>query len=406
MTAPAEGEFRLRSVAVAAYGPSILESIGYGASIPVLPLLARQLGASVSEAAFVAGLLGLGQLAMSLPAGSLIARFGERRAMVFAAVVGAVAALSAGLAPNIELLAGATVLTGMTWSVFMLARQGFMIDAVPAHLRARALSALGGSHRIGLLIGPLLGSVVIAHWGVRSAFGMTFVAALAALLLVLRVPDLGVEHREQSRGEPASMWQVLAAHRRVLATLGLGVLAISGLRSIRLAILPLWADHLGLPPAQVSLLFAIGSGLEIVMFYPAGWVMDHFGRVVVAVPTVVGLAVGLLLLPLTSSFASLVLVTLVMAIGNGLGSGIVMTLGADTAPVLHRAKYLGGWRLCGDLGSGGGPLLISILAAALSLAGAALALGALGLTAAGWIAYWVGRLDRARGRLPMRGSVP
>ena len=354
----------------------------------------------------MAGLLGLGQLAMSLPAGSLIARFGERRAMVFAAVVGAVAALSAGLAPNIELLAGATVLTGMTWSVFMLARQGFMIDAVPAHLRARALSALGGSHRIGLLIGPLLGSVVIAHWGVRSAFGLTFVAALAALLLVLRVPDLGVEHREQSRGEPASMWQVLAAHRRILATLGLGVLAISGLRSIRLAILPLWADHLGLPPAQVSLLFAIGSGLEIVMFYPAGWVMDHFGRVVVAVPTVVGLAVGLLLLPLTSSFASLVLVTLVMAIGNGLGSGIVMTLGADTAPVLHRAKYLGGWRLCGDLGSGGGPLLISVLAAALSLAGAALALGALGLTAAGWIAYWVGRLDRARGRLPMRGSVP
>jgi len=202
------------------------------------------------------------------------------------------------------------------------------------------------------------------------------------------------------------MWRVLAAHRRVLATLGLGVLAISGLCSIRLAILPLWADHLGLPPAQVSLLFAIGSGLEIVMFYPAGWVMDHFGRVVVAVPTVVGLAVGLLLLPLTSSFASLMLVTLVMAIGNGLGSGIVMTLGADTAPVLHRAKYLGGWRLCGDLGSGGGPLLISVLAAALSLAGAALALGALGLTAAGWIAYWVGRLDRARGRRPMRGSVP
>ena len=123
MTAPAEGEFRLRSVAVAAYGPSILEIIGYGASIPVLPLLARQLGASVSEAAFVAGLLGLGQLAMSLPAGSLIARFGERRAMVLAAVAGAVAALSAGLAPNIALLAGATVLTGMTWSVFMLARR-------------------------------------------------------------------------------------------------------------------------------------------------------------------------------------------------------------------------------------------------------------------------------------------
>ena len=54
---PQEGPpFRLQSVAVSAYGPTVLEAMGYGAAIPLVPLLARQLGASVGLAAFVAGM--------------------------------------------------------------------------------------------------------------------------------------------------------------------------------------------------------------------------------------------------------------------------------------------------------------------------------------------------------------
>ena len=32
----------------------------------------------------------------------------------------------------------------MTWTMFLIARQGFMIDAVPVAYRARAMSTLGG----------------------------------------------------------------------------------------------------------------------------------------------------------------------------------------------------------------------------------------------------------------------
>ncbi|MFN8097600.1 MAG: MFS transporter [Dermatophilaceae bacterium] len=391
-----EAPFRLRSVAVAAYGPTIFEGLGYGAAIPVVPLLARQLGASVGGAAFVVGLLGIGQLVTSLPAGSLIGTYGERRAMIVASGAGALAAAVAGWAPTVGVLAAATLLTGMTWSVFLLARQGFMIDAVPPDMRARALSTLGGSHRVGSFVGPLLGALVIAQWGIRAAFGLSVVASVAALVLVLRVPDLGADARAASRDDPATLWAVLGAHRHTLATIGLGATAISALRAIRLSVVPLWADHLGLPAAQVSLLFAIGSAVEILLFYPAGWVMDRFGRSRVAVPTALALACGLIVMPFSRDFVDLLLVALIMAVGNGLGSGIVMTLGADTAPVLHRAKYLGGWRLCGDLGATGGPLLLSALAATAALGLASLTLGLGGLAASAWVALWVGRLDRTR----------
>lgn len=395
-TSPPREDFRLRSVAVAAYGPTILAGIGYGAAIPIVPLLARQLGATVGQAALVAGLLGVGQLCASLPAGAMIARIGERRAMVIASVGGALTAAIAASALSVLVLGAAAFVTGMTWSVFLLARQGFMIDAVPEHLRARALSTLGGSHRIGMVIGPLVGTAVIHQWGIRAAFVASVLASLAALLLVLRVDDLGHEARELGRADPASTWTLLRRHTRVLATLGTSAMTINGLRAVRLSVLPLWGEHIGLSASQVSMVFAIGALFEVAIFYPAGWVMDRRGRAMVAVPCAGLLALGFLVLPLTASLAGLLAVTVLMAVGNGLGSGIVMTLGADTAPVVHRAKYLGGWRLCGDIGASGGPLVVSAIIAATGLASASLAVGGLALAGTAWIAHWVSALDRRR----------
>lgn len=220
--------------------------------------------------------------------------------------------------------------------------------------------------------------------------------SLLAFALVLRVPDLGADARDEAREDPTSVLEVLGTHRGTLLTLGLGASAISALRGIRLSVLPLWADHIGLPAAQVSLLVALGALVEIAIFYPAGWVMDRRGRVWVAVPTAVLLGVGLMLIPVTGSFGELLAAAVVMAVGNGLGSGIVMTLGADTAPRLHRPKYLGGWRLFGDIGMSGGPLAVSGLAALAGLASASVILGMGGVLAAGWLWRWVGPLDRRR----------
>ena len=94
-------------------------------------------------------------------------------------------------------------------------------------------------------------------------------------------------------------------------------------------------------------------------------------------PTVVILGLGMMALPLTDSMPALTAVALVMALGNGIGSGIVMTLGADAAPADARPQFLGGWRLFADFGLAAGPLLIS----------------AITVVAGGWLARWVPRYD-------------
>jgi MFS family permease len=192
------------------------------------------------------------------------------------------------------------------------------------------------------------------------------------------------------------VWTVISSHRRVLATLGTAVVILGMSRSLRLSLLPLWADHLGLSASTTSLIFAGAAALDVAFMWPGGWLMDTRGRMVVALPVVLSMALACLLLPLATATWSVALVMALIACGNGLGSGIVMTLGADAAPAEGRPQFLGAWRLCGDIGNTGGPLLVSAVAAVAPLATACLVVGALVLGGAGWVGYWTRRVDVAR----------
>lgn len=393
-----EDAFRLRDIALPAFAPSIVNAVGLSAVTPVLALHARDLGASVGQAALVVAVLGLGSLLGSLPAGALVARLGERRALIVAGLVDAAAMVAAALAPTLTVLAVAVVVTGMAWSVFLLARQGFLIVVAPVHLRARAMSTLGGSHRMGGFVGPVLGGVLIGATGqVSSVFWLGAAMGLMAALVVRAAPDLtaGLE-RTPGTPPPTRVLSVIWEHRRTLASVGSAVVVISGARTLRITLLPLWAEQIGVSAATTSLVFGLAAFLEILLFYPAGWVMDRYGRSVVAVTVVLLIGAGVLLLPLSQGLIGFTLLALLMAVGNGLGSGIVMTLGADTAPEQDRAQYLGGFRLAGDLGGSGTPLLLSGLTFLAPLAVTCVTAGTVCLLGAGWVAHRVGRIDRRR----------
>ncbi|HSV61281.1 MAG TPA: MFS transporter [Variovorax sp.] len=190
---------------------------------------------------------------------------------------------------------------------------------------------------------------------------------------------------------PASTTLVstLRDHRRVFLTLGIGVVLVSAVRASRQAVIPLWAEHLALAPAVASLIYGLAGGIDMLVFYPAGKVMDHKGRRWVAVPSMLIMGVAMLLMPLTTGFVTLLIAALAIGFGNGIGSGMIMTLGADHSPRHGRAHFLGVWRLMSDIGSSSGPALLSLMAASLSLAAGIATTGLIALVAAGTLAYWI-----------------
>ncbi|GAA1866111.1 MFS transporter [Myceligenerans crystallogenes] len=392
----ASGEpFRFRDIAVVAYLPSVVSSLGHGAVIPVLAIHAKDLGASTAAAAFVVALVGIGQLVNSLPSGALVARLGERRTLVVAGLVDAAAMLAAFFAPSVWMLCVCVFVGGMSWTAFLLARQGYLIDAVPLSHRARGMALLGGSMRLGVLIGPLAGALLIHLYGLGSVFLLAAGASLVSGLIAARMPDFGRVRRDVV---PRPVHAVLREHRRILLTLGVAVVVIGASRSIRTSLLPLWADHVHIDAATVSLLFAVAATIDLLLVLPGGWLLDTRGRQVVAIPVVLAVGAGCLLLPLTGDALGVGAVLALIALGNGLGAGIVMTLGADAAPVEGRAQFLGRWRLCGDIGNTGGPLLVSAVVAVAPLVAAPVVIGVLALAGTVWVGYWTGVADRRRRR--------
>ena len=188
------------------------------------------------------------------------------------------------------------------------------------------------------------------------------------------------------------MRSVLGDHRKVFLTLGLAVLLVGSVRATRQTVLPLWAEHLGQSPSSTSVVFGIvGTGRHPDLLSLG---TDHG-------PRRAGCgspcrrcwcwAAAQAALPLTHGLVALTVVAMLMGFGNGIGSGILMTLGADVAPRQTRSQFLGVWRLCADSGSAGGPLVVSAAASLGSLAIGISLMGAVGIAAAGALLRWVPR---------------
>lgn len=393
----ADDGFGWRGIVVPAYGPTFLSAGAAGAVLPIAALRADELGASLGMAAFVVALTGVGQLVGVLPAGALVARIGERATLLRAGALDVVALAVAGWAPSLWLMGVALFVSGLATSAFFLARQGYMIDVLPQRLLARGMSLLGGSMRAGLLLGPVIGSLAIAPFGLQGAYGVAVLLAAGSALTVLTAPDLTGEHERARAAEPhTGVWRVIRQHARLLLTQGIAVLMISAMRTARLAILPLWALHIGLDGVDSSQIFAISGVAELALVYPGGWMMDRLGRMWVVGALLTVMAASFLILPLADSKGELLAVALCMALGNGLGSGIVMTLGADAAPQVDRAQFLGAWRLMGEAGHSVGSLGLSAVTVVASLPVAAVALGVLGIAGLVWSGVWLPRADRER----------
>ncbi|GAA4479976.1 MFS transporter [Enteractinococcus fodinae] len=384
------------------YAPSLIYAIGLGAIMPAIATASTRFGASLALAASTVTLIGIGSLMANAPAAQLASRAGERLTMIISAFVGTLGvtlswAMVAGwfrLEAPVD-FAGYTVgilMIGMAGAGFNLARQSYLAVAVPISHRARAMSLLGGMLRIGAFVGPFFGAAAQSVMGLQGAFAVGAVCMGIAVVVSLFIQEL-VDPNSPPRVESTTtnpieivtnptMTSLAKEHWRILLSSGLGVLCLTALRASRTAVIPLWAEHLGLSPAQASLIYGVAGAVDLIMFYPSGLMMDRKGRRVVAVSCLTGLALGTAVVPLTTSSAWLMVAAVLIGLGNGFGAGIVMTLGADYSPAVGRPKFLALWRLLSDTGMLTGPLLISAVTAISSLAFGVWAIAALGLVGA------------------------
>ena len=383
---------RVFALLLPVYVPSFLMAFTQGLLIPTLPLYATTFGVSFSLVSLAVAAKGIGTLVTDLPSGVMLERFGSRKVMLLGVGVACLSLLLMGLIENYYVLVLLRLVSGAGTAMWMLSRMAFISEVIPLDVRGRALSAFGGVSRIGVFASPAIGGFVGANLGLQTPFLLAAVLAGVALVITLiyvpesRTPAQAAHRRPHWR----TMAQIVRTYRRDLFAAGSAQILAQMIRAGRELIVPLYgATVLGLDVAAVGVILTVSAAIDMSLFGIAGLLQDRMGRKWASVPSMIILGTGMAMVPLTAGYASLLAAAAIMGLGNGLGSGTMMTLGSDLAPRDAMGEFLGLWRLIGDGGNTGGPLVVGAVADLTGLGLAAIVLAGVGALAASNLAWFV-----------------
>jgi len=396
------------SLLLPVYVPTLLLSIGQGILVPTLPLYAQDFGVNYALVSLAVAAAGLGTLVGDVPSGMMLERFGRKPVMVVGTVSLALATLGLVYLQHFPALLLLRFLAGVGTAMWNISRMAYLTDSVPLRDRGRALSTFGGVSRIGTFVGPALGGVLGSLLGLTAPFYAA--AATAGAAAVISILFISESRHKEVVAHGHTRWAVVGgvvrAHWRELGTAGSAQIFAQMIRAGRQIIVPLYAaNELNLSVAEIGSIVSISSAVDMSLFLPAGYLMDKLGRKYASVPSFLVMSAGMAMVPLSSNYAGLLAATCVMGFGNGIGSGSMMTLGADLAPRRATGEFLGVWRLIGDVGSTGGPLVVGTIADAVGLTLAAFSLTGIGILAATTLLLFVKEtLQTPPARAPAKAS--
>ena len=361
------------------YFPSFLAFFATGLLGAVTPLFMASFEVDYSTIGVMLSMATIGKMLLELPGGILIPRIGVKNSMVLGSGVMGIFTIAMFFAKTPQAVILYQFLIGIGGAFYNTARFTFAAAATTNENRGRYLSALGGTNRLSRIISPALGGIIGNLFGLRIPFLISgAIILISAVVMTITVKGHAIQPRT-TNSSVKIMWKVFVQNRDVLWRSGLGAILLSTVRIAQFTLIPLFAsDVLGLDAGQVGIILSISSVADLLNAYSAGKLMDQFGRRFAAIPCIGVMAVSMAILPFTTGFWGLLAVGVISGLGNGFGSGIMMTFGSDLAPPANREEFLSIWTLMLDVGSFACPMIVGSISDALSLAASGFAFFGIG----------------------------
>jgi EmrB/QacA subfamily drug resistance transporter len=183
-----------------------------------LPVIQRELGATALQMQWVVEAYTLVLGALMLLCGALGDRYGRKRIFVAGIAVFALGSIFCGIAPSIHLLIAARVLQGIGGTMLAPASLAILAACFSGDERGKAIGTWSGLTAVAATIGPVLGGIIIDHFGWRWVFFINIpIAAAVITIALLHVPE--------SRDDEATGTLDVLGSLLITAALGLVVYA-------------------------------------------------------------------------------------------------------------------------------------------------------------------------------------
>ena len=335
----------------------IVDLIGFGIAIPVLPFLAREYGASGVELGLILTGYAGAQFLFAPIWGRLSDRIGRRRVMLCTVAGTAAALLWLGLAQSLAAMFAARFLAG-AFAANVSVAAAYVTDVTDEAERTRWMGLLGACFGVGFVLGPALGGL-LSHWGYAAP--MLGAAGLAAVNWVYAFFVLREPARHASEAPRATRRETLADPAvRLICLLNLAFsTAVVQLETVFAFFM---ADRFGYDAMDVAWIFI---GMAVLMGGIQGGGMKalaaRFSERTLARGGSLLLAAAIAMVPFSTTIAVLLLPLAFSAIGRAVLQPSLMSLVSLEARPEHRGVVLGTFQSAASLGRVLGPVVAGLL---------------------------------------------
>jgi MFS transporter, DHA1 family, tetracycline resistance protein len=356
---------RRRSPVAILFMAVLVDMLGFGIVIPVLPFYALEMGASPLQVTLLIASFSAMQMAASPLWGRISDRRGRRPLLIAGLFASAVSYLIFGFANSLQLLLFSRLAAGAAGGTIAVAH-AYIADTTVAEERARGMGMIGAAAGLGVMLGPAIGGLFSQISLGTPGFVAAGLCALNGTAAVFLLPESRPrEDRAQPRtGQTATFggWMRTMVGFPLSLLLAVYFLGITSFTAMT-ALLALYFERaFSIGAQQMGLLFAIAGGVTVVVRgLVLGMLVKRFGEIVTVRLGAVALGLVFVLLPQVPDFTWAMAIVPLYAFGAGTLFPALATLTSFAADRESQGSVMGGSQFVGGMGRVLRPLWAGLL---------------------------------------------
>ncbi|HEX7786794.1 MAG TPA: MFS transporter [Methylomirabilota bacterium] len=345
-----------------------VNQLGFGSIVPALALYARSFGVAQSAIGLAIAVYGLARFLIAVPAGRLADRIGRRATLALGGLVSAFGNVLCAIAPTYLAFVVARFVAGAGAALVLTTGLIVLADISTPSNRGRMMSVYQGVFIFAVGIGPLPGGLLATHWGLAAPFvAYAVTSLLASAVAWIAIPETRPTAADGASAPAeipfAAQVRLLTIHRGFLLVSLIAFTNAVARTGALFNLIPILArDRLALDPDRIGFGLALASVVGLALAYPAGVLVDRYGRKIIIVPSTVLSGVSLLVFLFASGYDWFLVGCAAWSIAMGISGAAPAAYAADSAPGGMNAAALGTYRMLADLGYVVGPLALGVAA--------------------------------------------
>ena len=334
--------------------------LGFGLVMPLLPIYARNFGATGIQLGFLTASFALTRIVSTLPGGWLSDRTGRKKPIVAGLLMYSVVMALYGFSQDVNHLILLRSLQGVASGIVWPVISTMVVDIALPQDRAKALGFYETMHFLGMIVGPGLGGILAGVFDISVPFFVCGGLALITTVLVTftvretattitsvdaprvevdlpakpvskKFPRINLQGIRQLTPYPRIFWGICVARF---------IIAFS--HSLIQPVLSVYANEvLGISETGVGILFSIMGVVTLLTTLPLGSVADNTGRKPVLILGNVLDGTSALLVIFSGSFWPLFLVMMLRGLGRGATNPTVTAMFSSVVPASKRGRGMG-----------------------------------------------------------------